>query len=203
MATILVNDTRRPAPDACQTWGDLLCVLDQDLSTDGRMVTGARFDGVDEPAFRDPHAASRALGDLATVEVAVGTPTDLIRRSLDESADAVSCLADATLRVGAAFRGYDIHPANHGLSQLASGLQMLVAIATAVAQARGVGLDDLTVNGTAAGALVAEMTGHVDAVIAAQATSDWITVADIVEYDLEPTVRRWQTLFESLRESPR
>ena len=200
MATILVNDVARPVPNACETWGELLAELDRSLSERGHVVTGARFDGVDEPAFRDPGVASRPLEGLATVEVEVGTPTDLIARSLDEAAGAIDGLADAALRVGAAFRGYDIDAANQGLSQLAEGLRMLVMIVSTVAQARQLDVNDIACPGGKVGQFITELTEHIEAVITAQAAADWITVADVVEYDIEPTVRRWRTLLEDLRQ---
>jgi hypothetical protein len=33
-----------------------------------------------------------------------------------------------------------------------------------------------------------------DAMVTAQASEDWLTVADVLEYDLEPAIRRWTEL---------
>ena len=40
-----------------ETWGDLLERLDRTLVADGRVVTAVRFDGVDQPSFRDAELA--------------------------------------------------------------------------------------------------------------------------------------------------
>lgn len=203
MTTLVVNDVVQTPVNTGQTWGELLERLDESLAGTGRIVTAARFDGVDEPAFRDPDVVVKALDDLATVEVAAGTAGDLIAASLDEAVSAVDELADATLRVGGAFRGFDVAAANHGLAQVADGLKVILGIASAIALARGQSLDDISYDGQALGAMVRDVTVHVESVVAAQSAGDWISVADIVEFDIEPAVRRWGAAFESLRDSAR
>ena len=45
---------------------------------------------------------------------------------------------------------------------------------------------------------IGTLAGVLDTLISAQASEDWVTVADILEYDLEPAIRRWAALLEEL-----
>lgn len=40
-----------------------------------------------------------------------------------------------------------------------------------------------------------------ETLISAQASEDWVTVADILEYDVEPAIRRWAAVLEDLSSS--
>jgi hypothetical protein len=62
-----------------------------------------------------------------------------------------------------------------------------------------VALADLTCGTETGSGLITGMTSHVDALIDAQRTGDWITVADIIEYDVGPALEQWPTLLEALR----
>jgi len=39
-----------------------------------------------------------------------------------------------------------------------------------------------------------ELGAALDAIVMAQESEDWLTVADVLEYDLEPAIRRWVEL---------
>jgi hypothetical protein len=188
--------------DHAGTWADLLAVIDVTLTPKGRIVTDVRFDGIDEAAFRDPLVLGRPLGDLATVEVMTGTPAMLIERILGEAAASIEELCRGAAEVGELARAHDGQLAARGLIELAEGLSSLVGIVGAAALALQVDLEDVRCDDRPASVLLGELTRLVDQVITAQAGGDWITVADVLQYDLEPTLRGWQPLFTSLLDAP-
>ena len=68
MAEIYLNQVPTPLDPLPQTWGDLLDVLDEEATREGMLLTGARIDGVDVPAFRDPSLTVRRLAALGQPE---------------------------------------------------------------------------------------------------------------------------------------
>ena len=48
--------------------------------------------------------------------------------------------------------------------------------------------------------VVHELVGVLDALLSAQASEDWVTVADILEYDLEPAIHRWAAVLTQTAE---
>jgi hypothetical protein len=182
-----------------QSWGDVLAHLESRCAADGRLVTSVRFDGVDQPSFRDPAALRQPITNVATIDIDTSTPTGLLTQSLDEAVRAVGTLASAAERVGAAFRGFDIEQANLDLGELAQGLGTLIALAQALGQAAGVDLDVLATPDGTGSKMIADLTTQAESLIAASDGGDWITVADIIEYDLAPMLRQWSSLFDALR----
>jgi hypothetical protein len=201
MYEIFVNDERQPAENAPKTWGNLLRAVDASCGARGQVVTAVRFDGVEQPAFRETALDSRDLDALATIEVEAVRPADLLLSTIDQAVRAVDTLQRAAERIGASFRGFDVSKANEELADLAGSLGSVVTIASTLSQAIQVNLADLPCDGGNASAMVDELLAHADALITAQEVGDWISVADIVEYDVAPCLRRWPAVFEALRQS--
>ncbi len=189
MPRLLLNGANLEMTGA--TWGGLLEVLDDHVAAMGHIVTDVRFDGIDEPAFREPRIMVTPLTDMATVEVSSGTPESLVRRCLEEAASSIEPLCQAALAIGDGFRGQDIESASADLAELADGMSTLIAIAGAATLASGAP--------PAVGSLATELTGFVDALVAAQRARDWLAAADILQYDVEPALRRWAPAFAAAR----
>jgi hypothetical protein len=203
MQRILVNGIEESAASTFRNWGELLEHLDRFAAGDGKVLTAVRFDGVDQPSFRDPVSAARPLNSLLVVEAESMSPADLFDDSLREAIGAAVALAAAAERIGEAFRGFDVARANQDLQELAQGIGTLVSIAQALSQASGVALEKVGYEGRTACDMVETLGCHTDELIKARESGDWITVADIIEYDLAPQLQGWPHVFESLRQSLR
>ena len=95
------------------------------------------------------------------------------------------------------YRRHDLSRGNQGLIELAAELRTLAIRVLTESGQRGI---DLSVN-TGNGSLndhVGNLAAVLDTLIAAQASQDWVTVADILEYGVEPAIRRWASALESL-----
>jgi hypothetical protein len=199
MQRILLNGVEEPTVGACVHWGELLERLDRSASGEGKVLTAVRFDGVDQPSFRDPAFAGRPLNRLLVVEAESVSPAVLFDNSVGEAVAAAKSLAAGAERVGEAFRGFDVSRANQDLQDLAQGIGTLVAIAQALSQAAGVPLEGVATGGKSAADLVESLSCQADELIRAREAGDWITVADIIEYDLAPQLYQWPDVFETLR----
>ena len=186
MPRIQVDGREFPFAPPQGAWRDLLVEIDRELDSRGLLVTDVRFDGLDEPAFRDEPVLARPLDEMATIEVAAATPHHLVSRCLDDAASSLPALAQAARDVGEQFRGFDISGANAALVEFAEGVSTLMGIVAASGSALGVELGTLACGPSTVGARVTELISHVDHVIAAQQQQDWLTVADGLEYDLAP-----------------
>jgi hypothetical protein len=201
MPRILLNGREQRAETACHCWGDLLARLDRRCAANGQVLTAVRFDGVEQPSFRDTLPPGHPLGGIRVIDGDAISPHRLLEASLDEAAAAAGALATSAEKVGAAFRGFDVATAGQDLSQLAKGLSTLVMLAQTAGQAAGVDLQSLTcVCGTGT-RMIEELSAHAEAVIRAQRAGDWIAVADVIEYDIAPALRSWPALFDALRQA--
>jgi hypothetical protein len=194
MTKVLIDGVERQAVSDGVQWTTLLDDVDRDLATKGRIVIEVKIDGVDAPAFRDAAINERALA-AAVVELTSGTERDLVTDCLREATMGVEALRAAALSVGAAFRRHELAVAHDGLCQIAAGLTTLIAVLQAIALA---GRVDVEGGVSHAVTLINELSSHVEAVIAAQGNQDWLTVADVLEYDIEPSLKRWTGMLAAI-----
>lgn len=198
MATIVLNRATYISDPPAQTWGELLGRVDRDLEGSGRIVTAVRLDDVEEPAFRDPELAVRELSTISQIDIQTGTPDELLRSCLEEAITGADALAEATTRIGDAFRRGDLEGANQDLAELARGIATLVTIVGAAGLAMRVQSIEVGEPDGEIPDAIAELDRFLQDLIAAQRDQDWITVADILQYDVEPSLRRWRSMLAAL-----
>jgi hypothetical protein len=198
---LLLNDKPYQHPISVKTWANWLDVLDADAPRTGRIVTAVRFDGVDEPAFRATSVLERTLSAFDTIQVDTAPPRDLVAQSLRRGAILAGSLAEAAIAAGRGFRGDDRHDAHAMLPQFVEGIRSIVVIADACTTALDVQCHMLTCEGIPLDEWMHEFGRRLAALLDAEATHDWLTVADSLEYELEPSLRGWGSLLEDLAET--
>jgi hypothetical protein len=194
MLQIYVNDAPQNFEIAPETWGDLLERLDAAAAADGRILSSARFDGVEEPSFREATAISRPLRGVARVDVETAQPAAFLRECLLEAIPSLNETARKALALAATYRGDHLKPGHEGLRALASDLGAIAVLSDMLSNPLGIDLTQLTVDGVSAAEHTRQLEQTVDALVTAQESHDWITVADVLEYELEPSIRRWAAL---------
>jgi hypothetical protein len=199
MTRLVLNDVEQSVESVSADWGELLKGLEESANGRGEVVTAVRFDGVDAPTFREPAQTCRALRDVGLIELDTATPSDLLDEALAQGAVAAGTLGAAAGQIGAAFRCTDLREANQRMAELVDGVRSLIWILGTAATVRGISLDEMQCNGHAVSAQLAELTARLVSIVDAQQSQDWLTVADILEYDFQPALQAWQPVFEALR----
>jgi hypothetical protein len=194
----MVNNEEIAWDPAAKTWGDLLARLDDACHAQGCVVTAARLDGVDEPSFRSPAAGDRLVGGLSVVEIDAQPPASLLADAIREAGTGLDRLSAHSLEVARRFRGRDQAQAQQSLLALVQGLQVLTSLIATIGLVLQTDLGSLLWDGRPASSLIDGLSAHLEALIDAQQREDWITIADIVEYDVEPALRACRPLFEAL-----
>ena len=194
MPEIYLNAVRQQFENPFKTWGDLLNTLDVRASDAGVILSAARFDGVDEPSFRDPAAIARPLGNVGRVDVETAMPTAFLRDCLLEAIQPLHETAQTAKRLSEIYRGHDVRPGHDGLKALAADLGATAVLADMLAGPLAIDLTAISVEGVTASQHLQQLGTTIDALVSAQEAHDWITVADLLEYELEPSIRRWAAL---------
>jgi hypothetical protein len=194
---IFINDLPGQIDVTPQTWGDLLVSLDEEVARTGLVLTCARFDGVDEPSFRDAQVTARRLSDVRRVDVETATPSAFLRQCLVETIAALNHAAAATTELSHRYRSFDLAGCHEGLLTLANELRGLTSL-VAMLGVLQIDLGAFTSDGVSAADQLERFGAAVDAVVTAQESEDWLTVADVLEYDLEPAIGRWINLFTAI-----
>jgi hypothetical protein len=194
MPEVFVNDVLHEIGWTRPTWGELLATLDETAADQGQLLTTARFDGVEEPSFRDPQVTARRLTQVQRIHVETATPGAFLRQCLLDTIRPLEQASEMAARLSAVYRGRDVAPGHAGLSELAIELRGLTSIIAMLNGPLGVDISSWTIDGESAADQMNTLGAALDALVAAQESEDWVTVADILEYDLEPAIRRWMEL---------
>lgn len=192
--TLLINGIATPIRNSLQNWGDLIGFLDNQLAATQDVVTNVRLNGVEEPAFRDPSLCAQPMTAFALVEVETGEPQVLARRCLGEAAAAIAELRRATRDAADGFRVDKVSEAQAGLEHVSQGLVTVLRIVAAAGLALRRELDTPDRDGRSIGGLSTELDSVVQVLLEAQRNEDWIQVADILEYDLNPILNGWHNV---------
>ena len=197
MPQIFVNDVLRPVDPPPATWGDLLASLDEQAAGQGVLLTIARFDGVEEPSFREPAVTARRLSDIVRVDVETAAPRVFLRQCIVDSIRPLEQAAARAEALSAIYRGRDVAGGHEGLTALASELHDLTSLAALLSGPLQIDLAAFAANDQDVPHVEA-LASSLTALVAAQETEDWLTVADVLEYDLEPAIRRWAALLNAV-----
>lgn len=198
MARLLVNDEVQNGENTHETLAQVLDWADRFLAGRGLLVTAVRLDGVDEPSFRQLARPDRKLGAEAVIEIAAATPAGLVAESLEGALSGLAGLCAHTLDVACRYRASRLAHASSGLSELTHGLGTLVALIEAFTGAVGITLDKGTRDGRPALEVIEDLGPPLAELTEAETKQDWVTVADILEFGLEPAIRRVAPLFTEL-----
>lgn len=199
MATVLLNGTAFVPATPVPAWGPLLDAVDHHVAPSGEIVAAVRFDGVDEPGFRDDAVLGLVLGHELIVEIDTLHPNDLLGEVLDEASRSLPAVAASARELANVLRGAQVDAAARGIGQLAESIANLVQLVVASATARGVALDTLQTREGPAMPLLRTLDAQLMPLLEAQRAGDWITVADILEYDIAPLMPRFDAVLDSLR----
>jgi len=197
MTQIFLNQVPHAVDPAPATWGELLEKLDARAADEGRLLSAARFDGVDEPTFRDPGLTSRQLAGIGRIEVETAVPTDFLRACLLDTIEPLQQLAERTQQLAVVYRGQELAPGHAGLTEVAGELQLLTRLIDTLTGPLGLDLTAVGGDGDIRPDL-ASLGATLNALVSAQGSDDWLTVADLLEYELEPAIRRWAGILTRL-----
>jgi hypothetical protein len=197
MLQIFVNDSPRQPPEPCETWADLLTHLDEWAAAEGVLLSAARFDGVEEPSFRNGDAARRPLVGIQCVDVRAVPPAALLRECLDEAVQSFGGMAVLAGRLATRYRGADLTGAHEGLRDLVREISALVRMIGILTGALGLAPSDEG-DGSGVAREMASLEELVRSLAATQQAGDWLGVADVLEYDLPVAIQRWEALLRSL-----
>jgi hypothetical protein len=198
MTQVFVDDLPHEVESAQETWGELLASLEERAAKTGVVLSEARFDGVEEPSFRHPATVARPLTGIGRVDIRTAVPAAFLRECLLETITSLQETACAASRLAAVFRGHDLVPGHDGMRSLASDLGDIATLAELLRGPLAIDLTALSAEGVTAAEQLVQFEATVDAVVEAQEAGDWLTVADVLEYDLEPSIRRWCALLTVL-----
>lgn len=188
MLTVRVDSSLIPGVNAPITVDALLSAAEPVLGQSGRIVTAVRINGVDEPAFREPHVSARTLGEADNVDVETRPVGALAEQALDDAVRYLPQIAASARAMAVDLRGprpADVRPALGNLADNIALLAGLVHTADLWARQAGLAATDWLGDDVAA---VEQAAGRLETAAAAE---DWSAAAAVLDADLPGALDGW------------
>ena len=181
-----------------RTVGELALQVADQLSRGGRALTRITLDG-DPISLADGEGwADRPLADPGRLVMVSEDPKQMSSRVLGESAEHLSRLGNAQLEVADSLRQGKL---DRGSQLLAEWLPIWAAMQEAVSKVAvllGWNLDEVRVGTDTAQAVIGQLKPLLEQVRSALAEQDFVSVADLLEYELAPLADTCAGMFTSL-----
>jgi hypothetical protein len=195
-------DHREFSAHPAATWAELLEQIDLALDTRGDVISEVRFDGVEQSDYRDAPALRRSLDGIATIDVDAVPPQALMARGLDEARGSIDPIQRGARDLAIGYRKSEIAESNQRLGVLAEAIGNLITIVGAARKVLAVDLATLDVDGSVASAIIGELDTAIAAMGDAHRAGDWVTLADLLEYDIVPVLPRLGLVIDRLATIP-
>jgi hypothetical protein len=189
-----VDGCPRDVDTGLKTWGQLLISLESTNGDEPTLVTAVRFRGVDQPSFRQPAVLASDLGSLGQIEVETASLRTLLASAAETVLGGLDPLAVAARRTGHAFRHADLVAANRGLGEFVGAFRALTELTALVHQLKS---DDANFDDESR-AFLQRLEEALESLIACDMNEDWISVADILEYDIAGMLPDWTALLQGV-----
>lgn len=191
MTQLAFNGSPAPINPGLNTWQELLTDLEASKLTENEVITSVHFDGDEIMHFRNVEALNIPLNSLQEVRVEAVGRNEMLRGAVQEAQAYVSSLKSSMLEIAEIFRSDRQDQGNARLHQLFEGIKMFVALS------RGIELSLCGIpaaDGSAVEKAIEQMGPTLEDQIGAQAQSDWMLLADILEYDLTQNLKAFEDI---------
>jgi hypothetical protein len=188
MTTCTVNGRQFDIGPGCKTWGQLLSFLERDDGPRRAVVTAVRFEGVDQPSFRE--ASDTDLESTGGVEIETVTHRELFDSAVRAVLDGIDPLAAAARQTADAFRLHDLPRAHHGLVDFVETFRALTDLTAVLSHAEASG--SAPVSGVRNAGMLDRLRESLESLIAFESAQDWMSVADVLEYEIADALPLWR-----------
>jgi hypothetical protein len=196
MHSCTVNGSEYEPKRSLKTWGELLDALERGEGPARTVVTAVRFGGVDQPSFREPSVLARDLRFAAPVDVDSCVVRDLIASAVEQALEGLQPISDAARGAAELFREHELPEAHAALADLVSTLHTLArligAVTTADRESRAAALEGPNAQ------FLDRVGRSLESLITAAAGEDWISVADVLEYEIAEQLPSWRGVLRTI-----
>lgn len=169
----------------CENLGDVIERCGGSRADVPHLLTRIRIDGLDLPEDSFNSLEEISIEGVKKIEVESRPSIEIALSSLRHSSEYVDAVRRAGDKVVNLFRTGRSDEANDLLAQLSDSLGVLVAavsgVVSVIPSAREVLIKPMT-----------DLTRWLEQILEGQSNGDWVHVADILEYEVDPQLDEWQ-----------
>jgi len=184
---VRIDETRIIPPSDVTTWGDLLDWVETQQLKPGKCITRVMFSGEEEIQYRLPALCDREIKDVGQVQIEVGEFDTVVRETL---AELQTELGNALQNARDIIKLFEDRNEERAHTQLGHLLDSIRIFYTVFSEDLGwVNAPDNSVN----------LESAIRQLISAQENRFWVSICDVLEYEIVPILESWRTTVETTR----
>jgi hypothetical protein len=192
---VTINETPINVPAEIATWGDLLDWLETDHLKAGQCITHVSLDGEETLNYRDVLICDQHLGSVGNVDVKSGDFDNVIRESLTELDQELRAARAASAEIITLFENRKEEEAYARLAALLDSVRIFFTIFS-----EDLGWADMPDAEISQKEFSAVLERALTQLIAAQENRFWVSICDVIEYEINPILDAWLKLVERTHE---
>jgi len=188
---VIINENQINVPVDISTWGDLLDWIETGYLKAGQCITHVYLGGNEALNYRDMMVCGREMTDVGSVAIQSGDFDRVVRESmaeLDHELHASLELAGEIIRL---LENRKEQEAYNQLAQLLDSIRVFFTIFS-----EDLGWADVPNAEISRAEFPAVLERALTQLIAAQENHYWVSICDVLEYEIVPILESWQKLVE-------
>jgi len=192
---VKMNDSQINVPVEISTWGDLLDWIETDCLKAGQCITHVYLAGNESLNYRDTLICGKEIAEVTPISIKSGDFDSVVRESMRDLDHEVKASLESVSQIIRLFENRKEEEAYRRLAQLLDSVRIFFTIFsedlgwvephnTEISRREG------------SEALERALTRLVDA----QENHYWVSICDVLEYEIVPILESWQQLVEGTRE---
>ena len=192
---VTINDTEISVPEDLSTWGDLLDWIESDYLKAGQCITHVYLGGTETYNYRDRMLCEQELQTVGAVSVSSGDFDRVVHESLAELERELKSALGSTQEIVRQFENRKEDDAYNQLAQLLESIRIFFTIFS-----EDLGWVEPTDAEISRKEYSTVLARGLTQLISAQERRNWISVCDVIEYEITPMLESWQKIVTRTRE---
>ena len=191
---VTINETRINVPEEVATWGDMLDWLETQHLKAGQCITHVYMGGSEAVNYRDRLTCDQDIVSVGKIAIESGDFDTVVRESLEELGHELTNALGSTREIVRLLENRQEEEAYNRLAQLLDSVRIFFTIFS-----EDLGWGEMASAEISRQEVSAALERALTQLIAAQENRYWVSICDVLEYEITPILESWQKLVESTR----
>ena len=188
---VIINENQINIPVEISTWGDLLDWIETQHLTAGQCITHVYLGGNETLNYRDVLVCGQEIRGVEPVAIRSGDFDRVVRESMAELDEELTTSLDSTREIIRLLENRKEEEAHHKLAQVLDSIRIFFTIFS-----EDLGWAEAPDAEISRKETSAVLERALTQLITAQENRYWVSICDVLEYEIVPILESWQRLVE-------
>ncbi|PYS05124.1 MAG: hypothetical protein DMG16_00630 [Acidobacteria bacterium] len=192
---VKINDSQITVPVEMSTWGDLLDWIETDYLKAGQCITHVYLGGNESLNYRDSLVCGKEIEEVTPVAIKSGDFDSVVRESMEELDQEIKASLASVSQIVHLLENRKEEDAYRRLGHLLDSIRIFFTIFSE--DLGWIEAPDAEISRKESSAALERALTQL---VKAQENHYWVSICDVLEYEIVPILESWQKLVEETRE---